>query len=138
MQALCAVLLTGMSLAGLACEDLDILDAWVREPPPNAGVAAAFMTFRNRGLAPLQITQMASASFASAAMHETVTSGDHVHMASRKVVPIAAGEKVKFEPGGLHVMLMQPNRPLIAGMTVPLEVTCETGTRRFDLVIKRD
>ena len=40
---------------------------------------------------------------------------------------IAAGATVKFEPGGLHVMLHDLKQPLTAGQKVPLVIALAGG-----------
>jgi periplasmic copper chaperone A len=134
----CALVVAGVSVSSWACPHLEALAPWLREPPPRAEVAAAFMTLWNRGDSPLRITAVTSPAFAGAMIHESVTHGAQVHMEMREQIDIAPGARVNFEPGGLHVMLMQPNRPIKIGVTIPLKVTCESGTYSFDATVKRD
>lgn len=52
-------------------------------------------------------------------------------------VPLPAGETVKLEPGGLHVMLIGLKQPLTEGQTLPLTLTFEeAGTLEVELAIE--
>lgn len=121
-----------------ACAGLQVVDGWIREPPPRTDVAAAFMTLTNTGLTEVRITKVASPQFAESMLHETIAHGDQVHMAVHDNLTIAAGASLSLKPGGLHVMLMQAQAPIVNGQTIPLEITCEDGSLTIELIVRRD
>jgi periplasmic copper chaperone A len=51
-------------------------------------------------------------------------------------LPIAPGASAMLEPGGWHLMLFDPARPLKAGDTVALTLTCGSGGREFTFTVK--
>jgi copper(I)-binding protein len=44
-------------------------------------------------------------------------------------LPIAAGATVELKPGGLHLMLMQPEVSLKEGAALPLRLSLEDGRK---------
>ena len=50
------------------------------------------------------------------------------HMMARTELPIAAGEVLSMQPGGLHVMLVDLRRALVVGDSVPLRLRFRDGT----------
>jgi periplasmic copper chaperone A len=64
----------------------------------------------------------------SAMLHETTVQQGQSRMRPREQLVIAAGQTVKLEPGGLHVMLHGLTQPLSVGQTVPLVITLSGGT----------
>ena len=90
------------------CMYLSVSDAWIREPPPPANVAAAYMTIRNDSTAPATIVDVDSDCCDHAMMHESVLEGGRAAMHHREKIEIAPAAVVEFKPQGLHIMLMQP------------------------------
>jgi periplasmic copper chaperone A len=107
---------------------LIVLDAWVRQVP-GSDVAAAYLTLRNPTTQPITIVGMESALAEHAMIHETKTVGGQSQMRPHEQLVIAPGQTVKFEPGGLHVMLMGVTQPVAVGKSVPLVLLLADGTR---------
>ncbi len=107
-----------------ACPGLTVEHGWIRESPPGAPVAAAYLTFRNEAAGPLRIEGVASGRFAAAMFHETVHEGDRARMLHRHAIDVPAGGQVTLAPGGLHVMLMNPAIAPRAGEVIELEFKC--------------
>lgn len=54
-------------------------------------------------------------------LHETaIDASGTVRMAHQEQVPLGANQRLEFEPGGLHVMLIHLRRPLEPGDTFDL------------------
>lgn len=87
-------------------------------PPPGVGTMAIYGTLHNEGDAPLVLTGVEAAGFASAMLHETVTTNGIVTMRHRMKVEIGPGETVEFAPGGTHIMLMNPTGAVAPGETI--------------------
>ncbi|MGB5440598.1 MAG: copper chaperone PCu(A)C [Gammaproteobacteria bacterium] len=114
-------LLTALCLCTAAtAATLDISHAWVREAPPASKVLAAYMAIRNPGDAVISISGISSPDFESAELHRTVVSEGMARMLHIKQLEIPAKGTVMLEPGGLHLMLFNPSRPLAAGDRVTL------------------
>ncbi len=90
-------------------------------PLPGQEAAAAYLTLRNEGAAPLVITRVTSPQFASVEMHATVLSGGMATMIPLDAITVAAGSGIEFTSGGRHLMLMEPVQALAPGDEVTLE-----------------
>ena len=126
---LCAVLM--MLAASSAWADplsLVVRDAWTRQTP-GSDVAAAYLTLQNTTKQPITVVGIESSVASHAMIHESTTEGGISKMRAHEQLVIPPGETVKFEPGGLHVMLHGLTRPLAVGQTVPLVILLADGTK---------
>jgi copper(I)-binding protein len=101
-------------------------NAWVRATP-GADLAAAYLTLRNVSRNAVTVTGVESPIAGHAMIHETTVQGGLSRMRPHEQLVVAPGMTVKFEPGGLHVMLHDLKRPLTVGQTVPLVITLAGG-----------
>ena len=111
----------------LACSSvtaaaLEVREAWIREAPPAASVLAAYMAIRNTGKADAVITAVASPDFDHTELHRSVVESGIARMVRINELEIAAGETISLDPGGIHMMLIGPLRPLHDGDTVTLTI----------------
>ena len=107
-----------------ACEGLVVEDAWVREPPPGADVAAGYVRLSNRSAAPLTIDAVKSTCCSHVMVHRTVRDGDSARMVHVDRLALAPGETMTLAPGGAHLMLMGFSAPLSAGNSVTFSFAC--------------
>ena len=109
---------------------LVVQDAWVRQPP-GTDVAAAYLTLRNPTSKPITIVGIGiESSVAEHAMiHETRTEGGQSRMRPHEQLVVAPGETVKFEPGGLHVMLHGMKQAVAVGQSIPLVLLLVDGSK---------
>jgi len=112
------VFLLALTLAG--CGDsgaLTVTDAWSRSLPATADTGAVYFTITNHSGQDDALTGVSVPVAKMAELHRSTMTGDVMKMAPvpNGVVDIPNGETVKFEPGGLHVMLMGLTAPLTAG-----------------------
>jgi len=103
-------------------------NAWVRATPGTTAVAAAYLTLKNVSTAAVTVTGVESPIAGHAMIHETSTQGGQSRMRPYEHLVIAPGSVVRFEPGGLHVMLHDLKQPLTAGQTVPLVIKLAGGS----------
>lgn len=106
---------------------LEVHDAWIREAPPTSSVLAAYMVISNTGEAPVEITAIASPDFEHAELHRTILESGVARMAPIVKLQIPAGERISLELGGIHLMLINPLRPLREGDTVTLVIQSADG-----------
>jgi copper(I)-binding protein len=92
-------------------------------------VAAVYLTLQNPTKQPVTVVGIESSAAGHAMIHETRTEGGISRMRAHEQLVIAPGETVKFEPGGLHVMLHGLTQPLAVGQSVPLIVQLADGTK---------
>jgi copper(I)-binding protein len=101
-------------------------NAWVRATP-GADMAAAYLTLRNVSSNPVTVTGLQSPIAGHAMIHETTVQNGQTRMRPHEQLVVAPGKTVKFEPGGLHVMLHDLKQPLTVGQAVPLVITLAGG-----------
>lgn len=96
---------------------------WIREAPLGVKVLAGYFTLENLTDKPLSLVDVSSPDFGSAMLHQSVTKNGVESMLPVETLAIPAGGSVELQPGGYHVMLMQPKKNLFAGDMVTLMLT---------------
>lgn len=114
-----AFLLTAMVSTSLAAQTVEIKDAWVRATVQGQKATGAFMTLTAKNGASL--IGVSTPVAAVAEVHEMKMEGDVMKMrAVAQGLKLPAGQPVKLNPGGYHLMLMDLKLPLKANTTIPL------------------
>lgn len=103
-------------------------DAWVRSAPPSAAVLAGYFTLRNRADRAVTIVDAHSDAFGRIEIHETFTRDGTTGMRRIEGLEVAAGDSVVLAPGGRHLMLMHPDRPLAPGDRLEIVLELDDGT----------
>ncbi|WP_043846670.1 copper chaperone PCu(A)C [Roseivivax marinus] len=113
-------------LAGSA--EVVVENAWARASIGTSRPGAAYMEVRNGGDEPVTLTALRTDLATMPEVHRTATDEQGVSsMSPAGRIVIAPSETVAFEPGGLHAMLMQLQRPMKEGETFPLTLTFSDG-----------
>jgi copper(I)-binding protein len=92
-------------------EGLVIEDARVRAPAPGRDMTAGYFTARNTSTAAIVLVAASSPAARAVEMHVSEADGDMMRMRRLERVEIGAGETVRFEPGGRHLMLFGVSPP---------------------------
>jgi hypothetical protein len=124
-----AVLAMAVPAADARAGDLAIEVPWARATPPGATVGAGYMVIRDTGKAGDRLVGAATPVAAMVQVHEVESVGGEMRMRERPAVEIPPGGSVRLEPGGLHLMLVDLARPLVAGERVPLTLVFEKAGR---------
>jgi len=113
---------------------LDVADGWSPLAPPGR-MMAGFMALHNLGDASVRLVSGESERFGHIEIH-TMTMDDGV-MRMRKLehLEIPPGETVKLQPGGLHLMLMQPKGKFELGEQFDLALIDDQG-KRFPITLE--
>lgn len=99
--------------------DIRIVHPWARATPPGARVGAGYLTVVNKGSIDDQLIEASSSTIAGIEIHATETGGGISRMrAIPGGLPIPADGRVSLEPGGTHLMLVEPTKPLVQGELV--------------------
>lgn len=117
------------ALAWAAPPALVVVDAWIPQAPPGAAMRAGYATLRNPGTQSVRVTAAASPSFAEVSIHATTVVDGVSRMRALDAIDIAPGAEVRLEPGGRHLMLMQPTGNADPGARIEVVFTLDDGGR---------
>jgi copper(I)-binding protein len=101
-----------------------VTDAWIRATPPGAVTAAAYLTI-TCGSAADRLVDVATPAARAVELHTNVVEGGVQRMVRLAELTLPAGEAVRLEPGGLHLMLIDLAKPLVPDTTVVLSLRFE-------------
>lgn len=133
LLAVLALVMSGSALAAPADGCLPKVEgAWIRVPPAGLPMMAGYARISNPCKAPLAIVAAHSDAFADTSLHETRVEGGISRMRATPALRLAPGSTATLAPGGFHLMLMRPVKPLHAGDRVAIAFTLEDG-RRFSV-----
>lgn len=131
------LLMASMVFAHSGDDDIYIIGPWARstaaadihhhaEGPgaDHSQVSAVYMQIENPGSHPIRLID-ARTNVATVELHETTMDGDLMRMNRIEGITIGTGETVALEPGGLHIMLLDLQRPLVEGEAIALTLIFE-------------
>jgi copper(I)-binding protein len=116
------ILILAVALSLSACgtpQGIEVREAWMR-PAAQGENGAVYFVIDNRGSQDT-LTGVSSDVAEAVEMHESMMSGDVMQMQQIDAVPLERSTEIRFEPGGLHVMLVGLKKDLQVGDEV--EVT---------------
>ncbi len=103
------ILLLLISTSALSQENLPkINDYWLRAAPPNAMMQAAYGELTNKTGQDIKLIGAYSPAFKMTEVHKTIITDGIARMVHQPELMIEKNKQLSFEPGGLHIMLMQP------------------------------
>lgn len=119
-------------------DNLLIENAWIAEAPPVSKVMVAYLTLKNTGAKPIEITSASSEQYSSIEFHETIHKDGMVTMVRHGSLIIPAHGEIELKRGGPHLMLFNPANRLIAGDTVTIVFTTSDNTiKTFSIAVKK-
>ena len=83
-------------------------------------MTAAYGRLQNSGDKALVVTGVSAEVAAHSSLHETRIERDRTTMRPVSNLTIAPGEEVELAPGGMHVMLMKLDAPLVEGESIDI------------------
>lgn len=119
--ALCTA--TAVYAADAKLGSIKIDDAWARSGQTGQ-MTGAFMEIKNKGAADKLISASSDATKVTE-LHASDTSNGVMTMRKVDAMDIPADGELKLKPGGYHIMLIDLNRPLVAGETLPIKMKFE-------------
>ena len=105
-----AALVVVLGTMVFAAERLTAENAWVPWAPAAIKVHAAYLTIVNRSNVDQVIIGAESPDYERVELHRSSISNGLSEMRSLDQISVPANKRVTFEPGGLHVMLINPKR----------------------------
>lgn len=128
MWMLVMLLPLSVQAAGNDVPPVQVMSAWVPEPPSVSRNAAAYVTVLGGGQNDILLG--ATSPVAEVVeLHETSVAGGVLRMRPVATLPVSARQRIEFSPGGLHFMLINLSKPLRVGEKVPLELRFEKSGR---------
>lgn len=117
------VLFAALTLQSCAKPEIVIENAWIRTPPPGSNMTAGYLELNNDSNETVTLVGVTSAAFGSVTLHESKIIDGVWKMEGLPSLSIAAGEQISLQPGGLHLMMMEPLQPVTRGQltTIGLE-----------------
>jgi periplasmic copper chaperone A len=156
-RLLAAALTVAVATGGLAAcggdddgAGLDISGAWARTSPAMADAGAAYLTIASDEAVSIVAAEVDPAVAGVVELHEVVPVDGDMHsgdmadgemaMTMQEVasIDIEAGDSVRLEPGGLHVMLLELPTPLETGAEFDLTLVLDDGSEIVVPVEVRD
>jgi copper(I)-binding protein len=121
MMLLSLVLLAACSVAG---GEIEIKDAWIR--PAEAGMnSAVYFVIDNPGEQERLIAAQSTIANAVEIHRSDIDATGVAHMEKLESVIIPAHDQLVFEPGGLHIMLLELSRDLVPDEEIQLRLHFE-------------
>ena len=106
---------------------VSVRDAWVRESPPGVAMMAGYMALRNNTSRSQVLVAASSPGFATVMMHRTIVKDGMARMVHASQIELTPNASLIFAPGGYHLMLMNPTRPLRTGDPVVINLEFRGG-----------
>ena len=123
-----ALLLLALTLPACARDCApQVKDGWIRLIPGGMPMHAGFGRIDNACPMPATIISASSPAYASVELHESKVVDGINRMRQLPELRITPEGAATLKPGGLHLMLMQPNAPLKEGSKVAIEFKLKDG-----------
>lgn len=116
---------------------LTVSNARLMLPPVAGNPAAIYFDLKNEGKRAVAVRRADVADAKSASMHDMMEYNHAMTMADMGPLTVPAGETVKFEPGGKHVMAFDLSPELTAGGKTEMTLTVAGGDKvSFDVPVQ--
>ena len=102
--------------------------AWVRIGPPGAKVHSGYFEFQNPSVGHLDIVGASSPHYERVEIHRSKVVDGIASMEPLSSVRVHGGTSVSFKPGDRHLMLINPNRKVVPGQTVEINLRLSNGS----------
>lgn len=109
--------LFGLSVGSVLAQPVQVSNAWVRTTVAGQQSTGAFMALTAPSA--MKLVGVSTPAAGIAEVHEMKMDGDIMRMREIVQLELPAGQTVKLQPGGLHVMLMDLKQPFAKNTSVP-------------------
>lgn len=114
----------------IALAELEIRDPWIKNLPPSVPVRAGYMTIHNPQTKAVSVVSLRSDAFASIEIHQTIEQDGMMRMEQLPSLKIGSNSSVQLEPGGLHLMMMNPSEPTQPGDLLEIIIVLDDGSEQ--------
>ena len=119
-----------------ATAQVTIKDPWARTTPPNATLAAGYLTIANAGASD-KLVGASSPAAQRVEMHITLRDGEILRMREIKELGVPAKSSLVLAPNGAHLMFVDLKRPFKAGEKVPVTLKFASGREvKIELAVR--
>ena len=91
--------------------------------------SAAYMVIKNTGDKPERLVGISCDAAEVAQLHQSIVKDNVAQMQPVDGLDIPAGGSVELKPGGYHIMLMKLKQDLVAGQSITLTLTFQSGAK---------
>ena len=121
-----ALLALSLASSATAAPQIAVTDAWIRALPGKLP-AGGYFTLHNGLTKALTLDGAASPACKSLMLHKSDTMGGMASMSDVATIDVPAGDTLRFSPGGLHLMCMEPGPQLRRGTEITVTLHFKSG-----------
>lgn len=110
--------------------ELQLTQGEVRVPMPGRTVTAGYFTLVNNSAAAVELVKASSPAFARVELHQHIKQDDVMRMVEVEAISVDPGATLVFQPGGLHLMLFEPQVALTVGDKVSVTLHFADNTTK--------
>jgi hypothetical protein len=111
-------------------DDLQVNNPYAREVPPGAPASASFMELHNPTDHDIVITNAQSAAADIVELHTHSNDNGVMRMRQIPQIVVPAHGQTMLQPGGLHIMLIEPQESLSAGQQIEVQLQFSDGSHK--------
>jgi copper(I)-binding protein len=140
MKHLLSLALFSLPILASACSvgQLKMEHAYVRATPPDQTNTAAYLEIENRCDKAVELTSVTSPVAGRVELHEVIMVDGVAKMQKVDMLNLAPRAVTKLVPGGMHIMMMDLQRPVRKGSTIPLTFNFKDGSMKTLAVPVKD
>ncbi|HHC74562.1 MAG TPA: copper chaperone PCu(A)C [Thiothrix sp.] len=109
---------------------VQVTEAYARAVPPNSPASAVFLTLHNNGEQEQRLVSATSNVANVVELHNHVKQDGMMQMRKIDHISIPAKGKTTLKPGGLHIMLIQLQQPLVVDSTIAVTLHFADGSEQ--------
>ena len=128
ISAIAVIFWFGRSYADYLTKDIFVSNAWVQAIPPSQTTTAAYMVIANNSPKEVVLISASSDIAGSAEIHQMSDMNGMMNMAQLANIHIPALGKVRLQPGGFHIMLINLKKPANKGDNIPIALHFQGGS----------
>lgn len=106
-------------------DDIKISNPYVREVPPGAMATGSFLTLKNTSQHTIRLVKASSDAAKTVQLHTHIHDQGVMKMRQVKNITILANSTTELKPGGLHIMLIGIQKPIVQGQIINLTLYFE-------------
>ena len=108
-----------------AISEIVVKNAWVRAAPAGSKTMAAYMLIDNQGSQTMSSSKIIANGFERTELHRSFIDNNIAKMKKLENISINGNESLTLEPGGLHLMLINPKKVPIKNSKIEMLIFFE-------------